>query len=103
MVLRWRCSPLLLLSLLLQSVVSADNSFENTAVVRTVEVAGSLVQVTTTFAVKALEGDASEYTIALGEREHERTSWLEAKIKGQAAILPLSEGGYDPEMYVTRA
>jgi len=55
------------------------------------------VQVTTTYAVKALEDDAKLYTIALGEREHSRTSWLEAKVKGQSAILPLTEAGHDPE------
>lgn len=97
MVLRWRCRIPLILGLLLPSFVFGDHSFENTAIVRTVELGGSLVQVTTTYAVKALEDGAQLYTIALGEREHERTSWLEAKIKGQTAILPLAEAGYDSD------
>ncbi|KZT12566.1 oligosaccharyl transferase alpha subunit [Laetiporus sulphureus 93-53] len=98
MVRRWRCRLSLLLSGLLSlGFASAENSFENTAIVRTVELGGSLVQVSTTYAVKALEDDARLYKLALGKREHERTSWLEARIKGQAATLPLEDAGYDPE------
>ncbi|CCL99426.1 uncharacterized protein FIBRA_01444 [Fibroporia radiculosa] len=98
MVRLWGCRlPLLLLGTLLPAIVLADHSFENTAIVRTVELGGSLVQVTTTYAVKALEDGAQLYRIALGEREHQRTSWLEAKIKGQSAILALEDAGYEPE------
>lgn len=53
------------------------------------------MHVTTTYAVKALENGATVYTLALAEREHERTSWLEAKIKGQQDILPLESTGFD--------
>lgn len=95
MVPHWRRPfPLLLLSLLCPSFASA-HSFENTAVVRTIDLGGSLVHVTTTYAVKALENGATVYTLALAEREHERTSWLEAKIKGQQDILPLESTGFD--------
>lgn len=88
--------PLLLLGLLCPSLTSA-HSFENTAVVRTIDLGGSLVHVTTTYAVKALENDATVYTLALAEREHERTSWLEAKIKGQQEILHMESAGFDSE------
>ena len=95
MVPHWRRPiPLLLLSLLCSSFSSA-HSFENTAIVRTIDLGGSLVHVTTTYAVKALENDATVYTLALAEREHERTSWLEAKIKGQQDILPMESAGFD--------
>ncbi|KAH9951690.1 oligosaccharyl transferase alpha subunit [Amylocystis lapponica] len=90
-----RLSFFLLSSLV--SCVSAGHSFENTAIVRTVELAGSLVHVTTTYAVKALEDDANLYTIALGAREHERASYLEAKIKGQSTRLSLEVSGYNAQ------
>lgn len=84
------------LVLLNHALVFASPSFENTAIVRTIELGGSLVHVTTTYAVKALE-EASIYTIALGEDEQKKTSWLEAKIKGQAGALPLEPVGYNPD------
>ncbi|KAI0698548.1 oligosaccharyl transferase alpha subunit [Cerioporus squamosus] len=73
---------------------SAANSFENTAIVRTVELGGALVHVTTTYAVKALEDGSNVYTIALAEREQEHTSWLEAKLKGESERLPLEDFGF---------
>ncbi|KAL4241932.1 Dolichyl-diphosphooligosaccharide--protein glycosyltransferase subunit 1 [Abortiporus biennis] len=91
---RWRSFLSLSLWLtLLPCLVLADHSFENTAIVRTVELGGSIVLVTTTYAIKALEDGSSVYTLALGEAEHEKTSWLEAKIKGQSSILPLEPAG----------
>lgn len=72
----------------------AANTFENTAIVRTVELGGALVHVTTTYAVKALEDGSNVYTIALAETEHAHTSWLEAKVKGQSERLPLEDFGY---------
>ncbi|EMD40822.1 hypothetical protein CERSUDRAFT_111404 [Gelatoporia subvermispora B] len=94
----WRCClPLYLLGLVTPGLVLAGHSFENTAIVRTIELGGSLVHVTTTYAVKALEDGSRLYTLALAEREHEKTSWLEAKIKGEAATLPLEEFGYSPD------
>ncbi|OBZ70374.1 Dolichyl-diphosphooligosaccharide--protein glycosyltransferase subunit 1 [Grifola frondosa] len=93
----WRCHlSFILLGSLFSSALAA-NTYENTAIVRTVELGGALVHVTTTYAVKALEDGSSIYTIALGEQEHGRTSWLEAKIKGQSTPLPLEDFGYHPE------
>ncbi|KAJ7095377.1 Ribophorin I [Mycena belliarum] len=77
-----------LLSFTLLAPTRAD-SFENTAVVRTIELGGSLVHVTTTFAAKALEAGSKVYTVALGDVEKQRTSWLEAKVKGQSKPLPV--------------
>lgn len=91
---RW---SLLLLGLLAPSFAFASQSFENTAIVRTVELGGSLVHVTTTYAVKALEAGSSVYTIALEPEQKERTSWAEAKIKGQPKALGLQDLGYDEQ------
>ncbi|KAG5221590.1 dolichyl-diphosphooligosaccharide--protein glycosyltransferase [Salix suchowensis] len=60
---------------------------------REVELAGSLVQVVTTYAVKALEKDAKAYTIALSSNDKEKTSWLEAKVKGQQQALLVRDHG----------
>jgi oligosaccharyltransferase complex subunit alpha (ribophorin I) len=92
---RWRTLPILLLGLLAPSLTYANRSFENTAIVRTVELGGSLVHVTTTYAVRALEAGSSVYTVALGQEERKRTSWVEAKIKGQPKALGLEDLGYD--------
>ncbi|KAI0080902.1 oligosaccharyl transferase alpha subunit [Panus rudis PR-1116 ss-1] len=97
----WRDSLTFLLLVCLGPILAlADHSFENTAIVRTIELGGSLVHVTTTYAVKALEDGSSIYTVALGDDEHKKTSWLEVKVKGQAAILPLERVGYNPESNV---
>ncbi|KAF8897526.1 oligosaccharyl transferase alpha subunit [Infundibulicybe gibba] len=69
--------------------------FENTAVVRTVELGGSAVHVTTTYAIRALKAQSKVYTLALGTEEKERTSWLEVKVKGQAKPLPIEAHGFD--------
>ncbi|KAJ6539333.1 oligosaccharyl transferase alpha subunit [Mycena capillaripes] len=83
-----------LLSFTFLAFARAD-SFENTAIVRTVELGGSLVQVTTTFAVKALEANAKVYTVAFGDAEKQTTSWFEAKVKGQAKALTVVDRGAD--------
>ena len=99
----WRAPFSLLLSVLAVPLCTlAANSFENTAIVRTVDLGGALVHVTTTYAVKALEDGSSVYTIALGEQEHAHTSWLEAKLKGQTDRLPLEDFGYHQGRYVLR-
>ncbi|KAI0068710.1 oligosaccharyl transferase alpha subunit [Artomyces pyxidatus] len=90
---RW----LVLLCLLSQSLVFAAHSFENTAIVRTVELGGSLVHVTTTYAVKSLEAGSQKYVIALGEKEGKSTSYLEAKLKGQNDALVVEGHALDPK------
>lgn len=96
---------LLLLSLLCTllpslATVHNDNKFENTAVVRTVELGGSLVHVRTTYAVRALQSGAKAYTIALGEREASRTHFMEVRVKGQKELPTLESVGLQPEQYV---
>lgn len=95
-----RRASVLLLSLFISPLVSAEHSFENTAIVRTVDLGGSLVHVTTTYAVRALEDDSSIYTIALGEDEQKKTSWIQAKVKGQPLPLHLEHFGLNPSTYV---
>jgi oligosaccharyltransferase complex subunit alpha (ribophorin I) len=92
---RWRTLPFLVWGLLVPSFAFASQPFENTAIVRTVELGASLVHVTSTFAVKALEPGASVYTVALGQEQRRKTSWLEAKVKGQPKTLLLQDLGYD--------
>ncbi|KAK0206551.1 oligosaccharyl transferase alpha subunit [Desarmillaria ectypa] len=91
-----RASPFILLGLVFSALPAISHSFENTAIVRTVDLGGSLVHVTTTFAARSLEPDASIYTIALGEQEEEKTSWLDIKVKGQQDSLEASVN-YDPQ------
>lgn len=86
---RWQTLSLLFVSSLLPSFSLAGPAFENTAIVRTIELGGSLVHVSTTFAVKALEPGQSVYHIALGKDEKEKTSWIEAKVKGQMQPLEI--------------
>lgn len=94
----WRCRLFIfLLSSLAVSLTSAQHSFENTAIVRTVELGGALVHVTTTYAVRAENDGSQKYTIALSEREEEKTHFMEAKIKGQFAVLPIERTGYNAE------
>lgn len=85
----WRTRSLLLVSSVLASFSLASPAFENTAIVRTIELGGSLVHVSTTYAVKALEADQTVYHIALGKDEKEKTSWIEAKVKGQMRPLEI--------------
>ena len=97
----WRGRAItLLLGLFIFPLVCAEHSFENTAIVRTVDLGGSLVHVTTTYAVKALEDGSNIYTIALSENEHKRTSWIQAKMKGESVPLQLEHFGLNPNTYV---
>lgn len=92
MAVRLRTPLLFLFALLSQSIIAlaAEHSFENAAIVRTVDLAGSLIHLTTTYAIKALENGAQKYAIALGEKEAAVTSYIEAKIKGQNDLLNLN-------------
>lgn len=90
---RWRTLSLLLVSSLLPSFSLAGPAFENTAIVRTIELGGSLVHVSTTYAVKALEPGQTVYHVALGKDEREKTSWIEAKVKGQTHSLEIADLG----------
>jgi oligosaccharyltransferase complex subunit alpha (ribophorin I) len=95
-----KCLPSLLFFLSVTSVLASSHSFENTAIVRTVELGGSIVHVTTTYAIKALEDGLKTYTVTLGRDEKEKTSWLQATVKGQKTVLPVKERPFDSNKYV---
>jgi oligosaccharyltransferase complex subunit alpha (ribophorin I) len=96
----WRSVAFFLLGLTLPSLGYSSQSFENTGIVRTLELGGSLVHITTTFNVKVLESGSNLYTIALGQEEKRKTSWIEATVKGQKELLKLEDLGFDSERYV---
>ena len=91
----WRAGPFLLLGLVAQSIALPSPSFENMAIVRTVELGGSIVHVTTTYAIKAIEPNARTYTVALNAADKKTISWLEAKIKGHEDPLSVREHSLD--------
>jgi oligosaccharyltransferase complex subunit alpha (ribophorin I) len=74
-----------------------DGSFENTAVVRTVELAGSTTHVTTSYQFKALRGAEKKYWFTLSEHDGGRTSWMEAKLKGSKQTLKVEQFGLTPK------
>ena len=75
-------------------------TFENTAVVRTVDLGGALTQVTTTYAVRALEDNVNLYYISLSDDEERHTTWIEAKLKGQSTVLDVERHGFNPKKCV---
>jgi oligosaccharyltransferase complex subunit alpha (ribophorin I) len=96
----WLSLPLIVLGLALPTFASTSRSFVNTDIVRAIDLGGSLVQVTTTYTIKALEADSDGYTIALSPEEKKHTSWIQVKLKGEQKALALAELGYDDERRV---
>ncbi|KAH9965868.1 oligosaccharyl transferase alpha subunit [Russula dissimulans] len=94
----WLRLPVLALaSFYLTLASAAAHSFENTAIVRTVDLGGSLVHVTTTYAIRALDSDAKQYIVSFGAGEAQSVSWFEAKLKGQSEPLKVTTGPLDPQ------
>lgn len=93
MVLQWLHLSVLVLGLALPSFAT----FENTAIVRSIELGGSLVHTTTTYAVKALEDGSDVYIFALSEDDQHKTSWIEAKAKDKSTPLSLENHGLSKE------
>jgi hypothetical protein len=90
------------LALVLPAVaLQRGHRFENTAIVRAVDLGGSLVHVTTTYAIKALTDGSDIYTIALTPEEKAKTSWIQVKAKGQQQALDIWDAppDYDPDRY----
>jgi oligosaccharyltransferase complex subunit alpha (ribophorin I) len=92
----WLRLPVLAWALTLVSAL--PHSFENTAIVRTVDLGGSLVYVTTTYAIRALDDGAKQYVVSLGEGEAQSVSWFEAKFKGQTEPLGVTTGLHPHEL-----
>ena len=78
-------------------VLPSRASFENTAVVRSIDLAGAQVYTTTTYNVRALEDGSNVYVFALTEKEQETTSWMGAKVKGHNTPLSLENHGLSHE------
>ncbi|KIY49189.1 oligosaccharyl transferase alpha subunit [Fistulina hepatica ATCC 64428] len=93
MLLLWGALPAFLLAFAAPS--SAGASFENTAIVRTVELGGAVVHTSTTYAAKALEPQVGVYTVALSREERRKTSWIQAQLKGRYDALELVEHPID--------
>ncbi|KAK1236568.1 dolichyl-diphosphooligosaccharide--protein glycosyltransferase subunit 1 [Marasmius sp. AFHP31] len=89
----WRARTLLFFASAFPLLSAAQQSFENSGVVRTIDLGGSLVHVTTTYAAKALQDNADSYTIAVPNDDLLKTSFLEVKVKGQPKPLVVSYGG----------
>lgn len=68
-----------------------EAAFENTAIVRTAELGGSIAHVTTTYAIKSLANGQDIYTVSFPRRERDASSFLEVKVKGQKNPLEIRE------------
>jgi oligosaccharyltransferase complex subunit alpha (ribophorin I) len=68
--------------------------------VRTIDLGGSLVHVTTTYAAKALNPDTKGYIIALSPDEDKKTSFMEVKEKGSKDALDIEFMGVDDNRFV---
>jgi hypothetical protein len=73
------------------SAASSDSDFANTAIVRTIDLAGATTVITTTYTAKCQASSSAgckEYTLGLGARDVEKLAGLEVreKRKGGAAV-----------------
>ena len=88
------------LLLLVNTVFGSSLPFENGNIVRTIELGGSVVHVTTGYSITPLQNGLKSYTIALGHEEREKTSWLEVRLKGEKAALTVKELPFNSDRYV---
>lgn len=93
--------PLLLLLCSVSSSRAKLQQFENSAIVRTVELAGSVVHVTTTYAIKALGDNVDTYTIAFDADEADKSSWVEVRLKGEKDLLEIQPDEKSGQEYVS--
>lgn len=78
--------PSLILPLLpfLLLPLSALASFSNTAIVRTIELGGSISVVTTSYQAKVVsDSPVSEYVIGLGKEEEGKVGWFDVRMKSK--------------------
>lgn len=88
---------LILLGTQVFAATYSSDAFENSAIVRVVELGAALGHVRTTYSVKSLDGESTTYAIAMGEKEYEKTSFIEVKVKGKQKPLELPPVIYSPE------
>jgi len=75
----------------------SSDAFENSAIVRVVELGAALGHMRTTYSIKSLDGESTTYALAVGEKEHEKTSFIEVRVKGKQKPLQLPPVIYSPE------
>lgn len=71
------------LALAVAPTLAARQSYENAAITRTVSLGGSISQSTTVYSIKALEDNAGEYELALGEKGDKEPVWWEVVVAGR--------------------
>lgn len=70
---------------LLPLLASAAGTFSNTAIVRTIELGGSISVVTTSYQAKVTSQEAAtEYVIGLGKEEEGKVGWFDVRWKGKS-------------------
>ena len=78
-----RSVQLLVILLGLFCVYAQQPQFENTSVIKTVYLTGSIVQVTVRYSVNPLVNSASEYIVAIPKMEYERMAYITvSSVKG---------------------
>lgn len=93
-----RSTFLLAFGQLVVSAVSAINispSFENTAIIRQVELDGATVHVTTSYTLRSLSKNNGVYYISIPKSQDDVTHWVDAKLKGSSVELPISKHGIE--------
>jgi oligosaccharyltransferase complex subunit alpha (ribophorin I) len=83
------------------SAINVSPSFENTAIVRTVELGGSSVHVTTTYTSRSLSKNNGVYYLSIPRQQDDRTSWLEVKLKGASKPLAVDKHGIEALLATT--
>ena len=71
-----RSVQLLVISLCLFCVYAQQPQFENTSVIKTVHLTGSIVKVTVRYSINPLTNSASEYIVAIPKMEYERMAYI---------------------------
>ncbi len=74
-------------------------SFENTAIVRTIELGGSAVHVTTSISTRSLADNNAKYFFVLPKEQDGLSKWVEAKIKGKPTSLVVEKLGIDAMLH----
>lgn len=83
------CIVVLLVPSSLSATPPNPAAFENSAVVRSIELGGATTQITTSYTVRSLQNKNEVYVFALSKEDASKTSWMEAKLKGSNTPLEL--------------
>ena len=77
------------------AAIQVPLSFENTAIVRSIELGGSAVHVTTSYTSRSLGKENNIFYFVIPKNLDDKTSWVDVKIKGQSSPLPVEKHGID--------